>query len=88
MLQAITSPSGSAASWRSRTAFPLTGLLLVALTFLAGCGSEPTPVDPGDGTPAAITVNAGDGQTATVNTAVASPIRILVRDISNNPALT
>lgn len=33
-----------------------------------------------------ITINAGDGQSATVNTAVANPIIVLVRDVSGNPA--
>ena len=33
-----------------------------------------------------IQINAGDGQTATVNTAVATPLSVLVQDVSNNPA--
>ncbi len=37
------------------------------------------------GTPTQIAVNAGNGQTATVNTAVATPPSVLVRDLFNNP---
>lgn len=73
----MTSPS-----WTRSPALTLAALALFHCLALASCGGDPpvTPIDPEPepDRPTALTIHAGDGQTATTGTSVAEPVMVRV----------
>src|SRR5450759_2190945 len=69
-LKAVAEPPPEATAKVTLT--PLTGLLLMSRTSTLGAATQ-------------LAINAGNSQTATAGTAVATAPSVLVRDINNNP---
>jgi adhesin/invasin len=73
----IEKPHRYGVMWSKRSVY--TSRLLILLALLAGgCGDDEAPTEPPDTTPAAVSIVAGDDQTATAGTAVAIPPAVIV----------
>ena len=68
--------------WTRSPALTLAALALFHCLALASCGGDPpvTPIDPEPepDRPTALTIHAGDGQTATTGTSVSEPVVVRV----------